>query len=160
MIWSYPWAFALALLTIPLVIGFLNRRKVSRKAVPSVILFRAIATEEASHKKYALPQHMIALLLCLCAIGLMVLTLAKPDYEDSAPKRYVVVLDVSASMGAVGEGGSRIDLARSEIRSFVERLQAGDEVGLVVNGVTAEVALGPTADHAYFLETLDRSPWA
>lgn len=66
----------------------------------------------------------------------------------------VVALDVSESMGEPGLGGrQKLDVARDEIRRFVEGRE-GDALGLVTFGGEAVVRVPPTVDRGTLLDAL------
>jgi hypothetical protein len=155
MTWMSPWAFALAGLMLPLVAAFLNRRKVNKQRVPSLILLRHLAQQEPSSSSFALPRHWIALLLCLLALAALVIALAKPVSGDSAPRRYIIILDTSASMSARAPGDAdaprRFDQALSQLEAFSEQLYEDDELVLITAGTQTRVSSGLMRDPAQLL---------
>src|SRR5207247_10177522 len=69
--------------------------------------------------------------------------------------RLLVVLDVSASMQAREDGGTRFELARRRARGLVAQLLTGDEVMLVTAAERAHVVLAWTVDHARAQDRLE-----
>lgn len=155
MTWFSPWAFALAGLLLPLVVAFLNRRRVIKQRVPSLILLKPLAVQEPSSRSFALPKHLIALILCALALIALVFALARPTSSDSEPRRYIIILDTSASMNARAaspDAQSRFDSALSTLRTFSESLYEDDELVLITAGTQTRVASGLMRDHKQFLE--------
>jgi Ca-activated chloride channel family protein len=67
----------------------------------------------------------------------------------------IFALDVSPSMAARDmQGGSRLEAAKSGIRSFAAQ-RPGDSLGLVAIGSDAALLVPPTRDEAAFLSRLD-----
>jgi hypothetical protein len=73
----------------------------------------------------------------------------------AARARLLVVLDVSASMQAREEGGTRFELGRRRARALVAQLGTGDEVMLVTAAERAHVMLAWTVDHARAQDRLE-----
>ncbi|MCS7089886.1 MAG: VWA domain-containing protein [Verrucomicrobiota bacterium] len=72
----------------------------------------------------------------------------------------VVVFDMSGSMAAEdfvvdGQRIHRMEMSRRVLREFIRR-RVNDRIGLVVFAADAYVAVPPTLDHDYLLQTLDR----
>src|SRR5207244_3309966 len=102
-----------------------------------------------------------ALLFVLQLVLLLALIagLVRPYVQSATPAaervRLLVVLDVSASMQAREEGGTRFELARRRARALVAQLLTGDEVMLVTAAERAHVLLAWTADHARAQDRLE-----
>lgn len=155
MNFAQPLALALLGLSIPLVAGYLHRRKRRVKPVPSAFLFRVIAGENTpTRRAFAAPRHWLSLVAVLLA--LIALALASADLEPEAEKPHntIIVLDTSASMAARGVGTTRtrLDDAVDQIRDAVTELPAGDKVALITAGTHPRVRIGLTEDHDRVVE--------
>jgi len=143
-----PWLAALAALAIPLVVAFLNRRKVIRRRVPSALLLRELQSDRPSRRRFAVPQHWLALLLCLLAMAAVVVAVTDPVVEGHGPSTTVLVVDTTASMAAIEPGESQTRLARglARVDDVLAALSGRDTVAVVEAGAEARVLVRPTAD--------------
>jgi hypothetical protein len=161
---AQPWALALAVLALPVVVAYFHRRRRTPRVVPSVILLRAIAgLATPSSRAMAKPRHLLSLLLMLLALAGLVAALVDLQRDDEQPRNYIIVLDTSASMGATslgatskgagpGEDGSRLSQAVARLEEGVGRLGQQDRVALVTADDRAVVRVGLTEDHGRVLE--------
>jgi Ca-activated chloride channel homolog len=131
-----PWAFAGLLLTIPLVLLHLRRRRPRVREVPSLLAWRrSPATVGASTRRLGNPAHPWLLALQLLALILFVLALAKPHTGASAPgSTRAFVVDDSIWMGASEGGATRLEAAQSTLTEELEGLPGGERVALVAAG--------------------------
>lgn len=152
---AQPWALALALLALPVVISYLHRRRRTPLRVPSAMLLRVIAGQTTPKSRaMAKPRHILSLLLVLLALLGLVAALVDLQRDDERPRNYIVVLDTSASMGttAPGDPTTRLQQAVERLEQSLDRLGQQDRVALVTAGDHAVVRVGLTEDHARVLE--------
>lgn len=158
---AQPWALALAVLAVPLVVGYLHRRRRTPLIVPSAILLRVIAGQATpSSRAMAKPRHLLSLLLMLLALAGLVAALVDLQRDDEQPRNYIVVLDTSASMGATGPGDDTTRLAQAleRLEEAVGRLGQQDRVALITANDRAVVRVGLTEDHAAMLAVARAQP--
>jgi len=109
---------------------------------------------------------LLSLTLRLGALGLILLTLARPMGllpENPAGGRgidFVIALDTSGSMKALdailgGQRVTRLELAKQVVSDFILQ-RRGDRVGLVIFGEHAFTQSPLTVDHRLVLDTLQR----
>jgi von Willebrand factor type A domain/Aerotolerance regulator N-terminal len=154
-----PWALALAVLALPVVMAYLHRRRRTPLRVPSAILLRVIAGQTTPKSRaMAKPRHLVSLLLMLLALAGLVTALVDLQRDEEQPRNYIVVLDTSASMGATSLGGgsgddtTRLSQAVAQLEEAVGRLGQQDRVALLTADDRAVVRVGLTEDHARVLE--------
>lgn len=150
-----PWALALAALALPIIAAYFHRKRKTPLSVPSAILFRVIAGQATpSRRALAKPRHLLSLLLLLLALAGLVAALVDLRRDDEQPRNYIVVLDTSASMGAIARGDDRTRLAQAveRLEEAVDRLGQQDRVALVTAADRATVRVGLTEDHARVVE--------
>jgi len=99
-------------------------------------------------------------MLWLVALGLIVLSLARPQWGtevreiDQEGLQVMVALDVSNSMLAQDIKPSRLERAKLEISDLMERLE-GDEIGLVLFSGASFIQVPMTSDYTTALAYLD-----
>jgi hypothetical protein len=128
------WALLGAMAAILTLLYLLKLRR-RRVTVPfSPIWGRVLASKEATSWLERL-KRLISLLLQLAIAGLLLLALAdpRPVEEDLVGKNVVLLLDTSASMGAIDVSGGvdRLDIARQEAAKVLDGLGPNDSVMLV-----------------------------
>jgi len=84
-------------LAVPVFIAFLTRKATKKETVSSLAIFEVLAAEVEPRRRFAVPHHLLALLLTLSALALAALAVIGVGGSD---RDVVVVLDRSASMGA------------------------------------------------------------
>lgn len=144
-----PWLGLLGLLALPVVVAFLNRRRVRERTVPSLILLRQLRSDRPSQRSFAMPRHWLALLLYLLALAGVVFASSQPVLPDSEPETLILVVDTSASMAAREPGQEQGRLARAVLEldeKILDSLDARDEVALVQMGAESRIVLEPTRD--------------
>lgn len=148
-----PWlggiAAAIAIPTL-ILLYFLKLRRRNMDVSTTLLWKRAVEDLQANAPFQKL-RNNILLILQLIALILVLLALAQPVLDSSAPPppRSIIMIDRSASMGAVDETGadgepeSRIDRAKRQATAFVESMSGGAGVGAL-----GEVFGGRGADEA------------
>jgi len=143
--------FALALI----VYGFVRRQKV------------AAATFSTNLASLLLPANRLRYwcraVLTLCALALLVVALAKPQWGtetrdiDRSGRDLLLLVDVSISMLAEDATPNRLSVAIGGIRDFVERLRVdgGHRIALLAFAGRASPAAPLTVDYDLFLSRLD-----
>jgi hypothetical protein len=145
-----PAAFAFAA-AIPVVIVFyLLKRKRVVKLVSSTLLWQKFLADTQANAPFQKLRHNWLLLLQIALLVLAVLALARPYRAGQAKQSRlrVIVLDASASMQATDEKPSRFEAARKEALQWVEGLQQGEQMMVLLAGATTEVKQSPTREKA------------
>lgn len=120
------WLFALAL---PVVAFHFYRGRVKRMPVPTILFWEQVLVEEERRTALRKLRHLASLALNLAALVLLTSAVASPRLRP--PARYAVIMDNSASMGAVeADGRTRLASALDRAREFVRSLAWGDQVAV------------------------------
>jgi hypothetical protein len=150
MTWLRP-AGALAILAVPVLVALWRAERRRTLPVSTLLFWRRLPAAPRRARRLPLdPLFLLELLLVLAlAVGF-----TRPALEHEAGgDALVLVLDVSASMGARETGGTRFTLARRRARALVA--EGADEVLLVVAAERPRVALRWTDDEARILASLE-----
>lgn len=132
MFFFQPWMFWLAL-TLPSIAAlYILRPRRRQTVIPSTMLWRPVAAELEASRPWQRLQSRLLLWLQLLAAALLVLAAAGPVWFAPASFRStIVLLDATASMRAVEEGGTRFQTAREEVISLAAGLR-GDATITVI----------------------------
>lgn len=130
------WLTALAVL-VPLVWFYLRARRRPPAMVSSLAIWRVLAEPVAARRRPRLPLLFFVQALLILA---SVLALAQPFTRRPLPpgpaRDAVVVLDVSASMQARADGGTRFDLARAAAQERARDLgRSGRRLTVIAAGL-------------------------
>jgi Ca-activated chloride channel homolog len=142
----YGGALAALVLAIPLIVLHFRRRRPPRREVGSLLAWRDLPrVGGGAARRFGRPPLPLLLLLQLLALVLLVFALAHPVGDKSATKSSrVYVVDESMWMGAEdnqgqGQGGTRIDAARAELRERLAEVPGDEAVRIVGAGATPTV---------------------
>ncbi len=143
-----PWG-ALAALSLPAIIIFYFL-KLKRKilVVPSTYLWKkAIDDMRVNAPFQKLRSHILLILQLLIAL-LATLALMRPALEEAGltGQTTIILLDRSASMGAMAGGRQRFEEARDQAREIIDDLARGDR-GMVIAFDTDAEVVGNLSDH-------------
>ncbi len=121
---------------LPILIHLLSRQKARRLLFGSLDFIRRL--EERRRRRFRLTQLLLlalrVLLLALIAVGFARPTLRHSIFGAAGAGRTAaaIVLDASASMGAEGPDGSRIEAARRRASEILDLLTDQDEAALLL----------------------------
>jgi len=153
-----PWA--LAALPLALAPWFLHRWSLSKaKPYPFPTLELLRAALRASYASSILSHRVLLLLRTLLVLALVFLA-SRPVLRwgrgagGGGPLTTVLLVDVSASMGARFAGRTRLEWAVQEAGSFRPAAGSSDRVGLVAYSDRVEASMPPTVDGARFSDLL------
>jgi len=160
--WRLPWG-ALVLL-MPLLLGWLARRRrqrLVRYADPHLLPWAlAGATPSNRTRGRSIVELLAWALLALAAAGPRIAATTPDATARPVTTPHVVdvmvVLDVSASMGATDIAPDRLSRARLELTDLLRRLQ-GERLGLMLYTGQAGLLLPPTDDPALFERALSQA---
>ena len=135
---SSAWLFALL---VPLIVFYFLKLKRPRQIVPSLVLWRQVLSDQRVNSPFQRFKRNFLLLLQILLLTLLVLAAMQPFLRRNAHSttRLPVLLDVSASMGALDKAGgrSRLDEAKQRLRERIEGLPADQELCLISFGKSA-----------------------
>src|SRR5688572_26274677 len=142
-----PLALGLLALAAPVVLAYLHRRHTEKRSVSSTILMRVIRDEQPAVKRARSKlRHRISLAMVLAALLFALIALVQPT-SSAPPRRVVVVLDGSASMGTRDGDGDRLARARTAVAGALEKMSKRDDVALVTTGAGTGLLVPPTRSH-------------
>jgi len=130
--------FAAAAAIIPVVLHMINRQRA--KDLPfSTLRFLRISVEKTRRRRRI--QDVFLMLLRMAVLVLIALGLAKPTltslkslFGGGANTAVAIILDNSASMGAVDSDRIRFETALGAATQIMDELQDGDQVALYLTG--------------------------
>lgn len=155
MSFTWPWML-LSLGAVPLLVLLyrrLLRHRAARRSELAALGLVAPGAVSVGWRRHVTP------VLFLSAMALLFIALARPEATLSYPRRegtVILAFDVSASMAATDLAPSRIDVAKSAARVFVESQPATVLVGVVAFSGSGLVTQQATADRARVLDAIDR----
>ena len=152
---SSAWLFALL---IPLIVFYFLKLKRPRQIVPSLVLWRQVLSDQRVNSPFQKFKRNLLLLLQILLLALLVLAAMQPFLRRDAHRaaRLPVLVDVSASMGALDKAGgrSRLDEAKQRLRERIEGLPADQELCLVAFSRAARKLTGFTNNKSELRDAL------
>ena len=142
---SSAWLFALL---IPLVVFYFLKLKRPRQIIPSLVLWRQVLSDQRVNSPFQKFKRNLLLLLQILLLALLALAAMQPFLRREAKRsaRLPILVDVSASMGALDKNGgrSRLDEAKQRLNERIESLPPDQELCLVAFGKSARKLTGFT----------------
>ncbi len=140
----------LALVTLPVVIHLLVRRRAGRLDFPSLKFLRETPSFRLRPRRIQQP---LLLALRVAAILLLVTGLARPliSFNSRARRVRVILLDASLSMKAQG----RAQAAKESAQSIIDNLAAGERAAIVAFSTEGDVLSRMTADRRELATALE-----
>jgi len=132
-----PAHLALLGLLVPLVLLYVLRIRREKRRVPSTWLWRSAERDLLAKQPFRRLFPYISLLLEALAICALALAFARPIVRGGQidSLHLALIIDTSASMGAVGaDGRSRIELARAAARTLSRQLAPGADALVIEAG--------------------------
>jgi len=129
----FPLAAWLGLLALPVIAFYLLKTRQRRRRVSTLLFWNELQPKVENSPLWRKLRRWFSLLLQLLILALLVLALSQPafEWEQSSPRRVVVVLDNSASMGAKTRDSTRWESAKSEVLAAIDRLRLTDEMAIL-----------------------------
>jgi len=150
-----PAHLALLGLLVPLVLLYVLRIRREKRRVPSIWLWRSAARDLLAKQPFRRLFPHLSLILEALALGALALAFARPIVRGGQidSLHLAIVIDTSASMGAVGvDGRTRIDLAREAARGLTRQLAPGADA-LVIEAGREPRVVSPLEQDPKRLET-------
>jgi hypothetical protein len=148
----------IGLLSLPLIVAFYMLR-LRRRDVPvgSVCLWQQLVRDVEANAPWQKLRFSWLLLLQLLIAALVVFAAARPFVPSSSElaANTVLIVDTSASMGAVDGGRPRIDAARQAARDVIAQLPTGGRVTVVAADDSAHVLQPATDDRGAALQVVE-----
>jgi hypothetical protein len=150
-----------AALAIPILLLYILKIRLRRQPVSTLLFWDQLFDEKKPRAWWQRLRHLLSLLLQLAFLLLVVAALADPlwSWQKNQQRRIVLVVDNSASMRAVEEGGrSRLDKAKQSAAGLVRSLRSGDRMAVLSAGGRTQVAIGMTDHQRSLLEAIEALP--
>jgi hypothetical protein len=147
-----PLALAgLALVTLPVVIHLLVRRRALRLDFPSLRFLRETPSFRLRLRRIQQP---LLLALRVAALILLVIGLARPliSFNSRTQRTRVILLDASLSMSAQGRAGA----AREQARSIINNLTDGERACVIAFASDATLLSAVTSDRRELTAAVER----
>ncbi|MDQ3880936.1 MAG: BatA and WFA domain-containing protein, partial [Chloroflexota bacterium] len=141
----------IGLLAIPVIVAFYMLRLRRRdRPVSSVFLWAQLIRDVEANAPWQRLRASWLLALQLLIAALVAFAASRPFVEQDArvASNLVLVVDTSASMGAVDDGRPRIELAHEAALRVLAELPAGGRVTVVAAADSAQVVVAETDDLA------------
>jgi len=145
------------LLAIPIVVFYLVKTRLRRVPVPTVMFWDQVFEEKRPRAIWQRLRHLVSLLVQLLFLALVVGALCDPSppWQKREARRIVLVVDVSASMGATDVAPTRFARAQADGLNLIASMREWDEMAIVEAGSTARVACGLTSHQRSLRRALD-----
>jgi hypothetical protein len=148
-----------ALIGVPVGIIALYFLKLRRRPVevPSTLLWRRSIEDLHVNSLFQRLRRNLLLFLQLLVVLLAMLALAGPQVQgvSSIGRRFVLVIDQSASMAATDVPPSRLDRAKQEARKVVESMGSNDLAMVIAFSDRARVVSNYTGNRGQLLQRID-----
>lgn len=139
----------LGLLFVPLVVAmYMLKLRRDERPVPSTLLWARLVADIEANAPWQRLRRSLLLLLQLLLVVILALLAARPFTERTAglARDLVLVVDVSASMGATDVRPDRLSRAKEEAIAALRELPAGGRVSVIAAGRSARVVANGTTD--------------
>jgi len=145
-----PAGLALAALALPLLALYFLRIRRRKVRVSSLLPWHALQKSDKLASPFQRFRRHLLLFLQLLILAALTVAFARPYLETTARdhRSVVIVMDTSASMGAVDVAPNRIGSAKIQAVEILGGLGPSDEAMLVVAGPRTEVLVPFTRDHS------------
>jgi hypothetical protein len=152
-----PVAIAWAALAIPIIALYILKVRQRRVPVSTNLFWRQIFEEKRPRSLWETLRHLLSLLVQIALLCLLVFALAEPFFrwEVLQARRYVLVVDNSASMGALDGEPTRLAKVKTDGRRVIDGLRFRDEMAVIAAGTEPSVACGLTGHQRTLKAALD-----
>lgn len=154
---SHLW---LLTLLAPLVVFYFLKLKRPRAEIPSLVLWRQVLQDQRVNSPFQRFKRNLLLLLQILLLLFLVLAALQPFWRGGPgqQRRLPVLVDCSASMGALDKPGgiSRLDEAKLRVRRMIDGLASDQELCLISFDNSPHKLTGFTGDKRLLREALDQ----
>ena len=116
---------------VPVIVCYLLRVRLRRVTVSSVMFWEQVAEDHPERALHPRLRHLVSLLCQLLIVLILVLALADPRSGNAAEKSIILVVDNSASMGAVNDDESRFAQAVAYAKDVIDSLGPEQQAAIV-----------------------------
>ncbi|GIV95919.1 MAG: hypothetical protein KatS3mg057_0576 [Herpetosiphonaceae bacterium] len=144
-----PWFLALAAIILPsIIVLYMLRLRREERTVSSTLLWRMLVRDVEANTPWQRLRRNLLLLLQLLIALLLLLALARPFIKTQGigGRNLILIVDRSASMGAVDVSPSRLEAAKAQALQLIEQLQDGGRATVIAFGGKMEVPAAATSD--------------
>jgi Ca-activated chloride channel family protein len=139
----------LGLLFLPIVLAmYLLKLRRDERMVPSTLLWQKLLTDVEANAPWQKLRRSLLLFLQLLLVALLAILASRPFLERPAGLAgdVVVVIDTSASMGAIDIPPDRLTEAKRQVYEALKQLPANGTVSVIAAGATARVVVNGSSD--------------
>jgi hypothetical protein len=154
---SHLWLLSLL---VPLVLFYFLKLKRPRAEIPSLVLWRQVLQDHRVNSPFQKFKRNLLLLLQILLLLFLVAAALQPFWRGSPGKkrRLPVLVDCSASMGALDKPGgtSRLAEAKRRVREMIEGLASDQQLCLISFGNAPRKLTGFTNNKRLLRDALDQ----
>lgn len=157
MKFANPTAWQWAWVAVPIVACYLAKVRATRVAISTILFWQRAAERSPTRWHARLPRRWLSLAAQLVIVACFTLALVQPflSGDQRTPRRWVLIVDTSASMGATDEQPTRLQAAIQLGRRCIASVQPGDSVAIIAAGARARIVQPPTDDREALRLALD-----
>ena len=146
---SNPAALWILALIIPVILLYLLKRKRQDRIVPSTLLWKQVLDDTQAYTPFQKLRSNLLLLLQILIIVIFTALMAQPYFAGVTrhSRKWILILDHSASMEALDDKPNRFEAARKKIRETLSSIPPVDEVMLVSVASEASILQNFTLSH-------------
>lgn len=154
-----PAFLLLGLLAAPIILLYMLRLRRREMTVSSTLLWQKLLRDREANAPWQKLRRNLLLFLQLLILGLLVLALARPflPVPSVVNSSVVVLLDGSASMQATDADPTRFAAAQAEAHRLVNELGGGNQMTIILAGLTPTVLAPPTTDKTVLREAINQA---
>ena len=149
----------LAALAAPLVLFYFLKLKRPRRVITSLVLWKQVIQDSRVNSPFQKFKRNLLLVLQLILLALLVLAATQPYWRGGPArvKRLPILIDCSASMGALDKAGgvSRLDEAKRKVREIIDGMLPDQELCLVAFSRSARRVTDFSDNRKVLLDALD-----
>jgi hypothetical protein len=152
-----PAALWLLTLSIPLILLYLLKRRRRELIVPSTLLWKQALEDMRAETPFQKLRSSLLLMLQLLILVLITAILSAPQFVSSASlsRRWILVMDCSASMKATDAKPSRFEYAKDQLIQRLNKLPGSDMVLVLSLSSETSIAQQFTSDSVEAGEKLE-----
>jgi hypothetical protein len=141
MAFALPIALALFALFIPIILLYLLKQRRRKVIVSNLLFWEKVLRDEHTITSFARLRKLLSLLLQLLIVGFLVLAISRPLFATDllGARRIVLILDTSASMSAMENGGTRFEQAKVRAEGVIRAMGLGDNLMLIALSSDADI---------------------
>ena len=147
-------------LLIPIIIFYFLKLKRPKVNIPSLFLWQQVIDDKRVNSPFQRFKRHILLLLQLILLTLLVLAATNPYFlgNMNKAKRIPILIDISASMGAIDKatGKSRFERAKEKIENLINNTPQGQEFAIIAFSDRAQKICGFTDNTKILNEAISK----